>query len=469
MTKPPSWHASKAWQTNAALLLIGAGMLALARQLVSENDHFTIGHSGVSGYSVVLYVAAILIVLTSEVDRFTFPIILSVAIACRLATIYDDPALSSDVYRYAWDGVVQHAHINPYRYVPGDRALAFLRAPNQDLFDNMNRRDYAHTIYPPAAQFLFYLITFISPTMTFMKTAMVLFEGLTTWALVALLREMGMRREQTLIYAWCPLLIWEIGDSGHLDSVAMAFIVLALLFRYRQKPVLTGLFLGLAVMTKMYPLVLLPALMLRKRGVARNWARGWDWKMPAVVFGLIAAGYAAYSSVGMMVFGFLGGYVEEEGMESGARYFLLQLAQEVPGLHTLRAAVFLGFCGLVFGALTLWSLKVAKDSPRGSKFLALAFALAFALMLLFSPHYPWYIVWLVPFLTLVPSFTVLTYLTGFFYLYTTELAEPGPKMFLANKYLYAMVLAAAIIEVVMRKWPAHRQYMIQAEPVRETL
>jgi hypothetical protein len=42
-------------------------------------------------------------------------------------------------------------------------------------------------------------------------------------------------------------------------------------------------------------------------------------------------------------------------------------------------------------------------------------------------------------------------------------------MFLANKYLYAMVLAAAIIEAVMCKWPAHRQYMIQAEPVRETL
>jgi hypothetical protein len=468
MTTQLEWHRSRAWQTNSALLLIGAGMLALARQLVSENDHFTIGHSGVSGYSVVLYVAAIVILLTSEIDRFTFPIILAVAIACRLVTLYDDPAMSSDVYRYAWDGVVQHAHINPYRYVPGDKALASLRAPNQDLFDNMNRRDYAHTIYPPAAQALFYLITFISPTMTFMKTAMVLFEGLTMWALVALLREMGVRREQTLIYAWCPLLIWEIGDSGHLDSVAMAFIALALLFRYRRKPVLTGLFLGLAVMTKMYPLVLLPALMLRKPRAEKSWVRGWDWKMPAVVFTLIAVGYAAYSSVGMMVFGFLGGYVEEEGMQSGARYFLLQLMQEVPGLHALPAAVFLGFCVVVFASFTFWALKVAKESNR-SEFLLPAFGLAFALMLLFSPHYPWYIVWLVPFVALVPSLTVLTYLTGFFYWYTTELAEPGPKMFLANKYLYAMVLAAAIIEAVMRKWPVHRQYMIQAEPARETL
>ncbi len=477
MTQGRPWHGSRAWQTNAALLLIGAGMLALARQLVSEYDHFTIGNSGVSGYSVVLYLAACLIILTSETDRFTFPIILGVAVVCRLAVLFDDPVMSSDVYRYAWDGVVQHAHINPYRYVPGDKALGFLRAPNQDLFDNMNRRDYAHTIYPPAAQFFFYLVTFISPTMTFMKTAMVLLEGLTLWALVMLLREMGLRREQALLYAWCPMLIWEIGASGHLDSAAMAYIALALLFRHRRRPVLTGLFLGLAVMTKLYPLVLLPALMMRDptsqspdmgHPAPRPILAGWDWKMPAVVFSLIAVGYAAYSSVGMMVFGFLNGYAEEEGLKSGARYFLLEVTQELPGMHNLPTVAFYGLCGLVFTALILWALKVAIE-PGGGGFLQPAAALAFALMLLFSPHYAWYIIWLVPFFTLVPSVTVLTYLLGFFYWYTTELAEPGPKMFLANKYLYAMVLGAAIIEAALRRWPVYRAYMVQPALAKDTL
>jgi hypothetical protein len=464
MTRPLPWHASRAWQTNAALLLIGAAMLVLARQLIREYDSYTIGFSGVSGYSVTLYVAACLIILTSAVDRFTFPIILAVAIACRLVTLYPDPFLSSDVYRYVWDGVVQHAHINPYRYVPGDPALAFLRAPNQDIFDNINRRDYAHTIYPPAAQFLFYLITAISPTLTFMKTAMVLFEGLTMWALVALLRHLGLRREQSLLYAWCPILIWEVAGSGHLDSVAMAFISLALLFRYRRRPMVTGIFLALAVLTKLYPIVLLPALMMRREPAGASFAsklRGWDWKMPATMFALIAAGYAAYSSVGMLVFGFLGGYVKEEGIESGARYFLLELAQRVPGLHGLPTAAFYLVCATTFAALTAWSLKVAMDHPEGGAFLRPAFALAVALMLLFSPHYAWYIIWLVPFFTLVPNLPVLAYLTGFFYLYTTALAEPGPKMFLANEYLYALVFGAVILEMILRRWPVHRAFMVQ--------
>jgi hypothetical protein len=462
MTKPLPWHASRAWQTNTALLLIGAAMLVLARQLIREYDSYTIGFSGVSGYSVTLYVAACLIILTSAVDRFTFPIILAVAIACRLVTLYPDPFLSSDVYRYVWDGVVQHAHISPYRYVPGDTALAFLRAPNQEIFDNINRRDYAHTIYPPAAQFIFYLITAISPTLTFMKTAMVLFEGLTIWALVTLLRHLGLRREQSLLYAWCPILIWEVAGSGHLDSVAMAFISLALLFRYRRRPVVTGIFLALAVLTKLYPIVLLPALMMRREPAGASFVsklRGWDWKMPATVLVLIAAGYAAYSSVGMLVFGFLGGYVKEEGIESGARYFLLELAQRVPGLHGLPTAAFYLVCATTFAALTAWSLKVAMD-PGGSAFLRPAFALAVALMLLFSPHYAWYIIWLVPFFTLVPNLPVLAYLTGFFYLYTTALAEPGPKMFLANEYLYALVLGASILQIVLKKWPVHRAYLV---------
>jgi hypothetical protein len=77
-------------------------------------------------------------------------------------------------------------------------------------------------------------------------------------------------------------------------------------------------------------------------------------------------------------------------------------------------------------------------------------------MLLFSPHYAWYVIWLVPFFTLQPNLVGFTYLMGFFYGYTTALADPGPKMFLLNEYLYAAAAAAFVVWVAMRKWPVHR-------------
>lgn len=462
------WFDARPWQTNAALASIGVALFFLTRQLIDEYDHFTIGFSGVSGWSCILYLGAALIVLTQPIDRLTFPIIILVAVACRLVALPAMPYLSSDIYRYVWDGVVQHAHISPYRYVPGDVELAYLRESHESIFEKINRRDYAHTIYPPAGQALFYLITWISPTITFMKTVMVMFEGITMYALVGLLRSLGIRREQTLLYAWCPVVVWEIAGSGHLDSAALAFIALALLARYRRHPVLTGLLLGVAVLLKLYPLVLLPAL----------YRRG-DFKMPAMVAGVVALGYAAYSSVGLLVFGFLGGYVKEEGLATGSRYFLLEVAQQIPGLHGVSTATYFGFCAAVFLGIIWWCWRVAGfdggnyqrpfDFDGVASFLPPAFALAAALMFLFSPHYAWYILWLIPFFTLMPNLPILTYVLGFFYLYTTALAEPGPKMFLANKILYASVFGALIIQLTLKRWPIHRPMFMQPTVTSEPL
>src|SRR6202030_2502013 len=102
--------------------------------------------SGVSGWGATLYIIAVGLILTQPVNRATMAIVVAVAVVCRLPALFAQPYLSSDIYRYVWDGIVQHAHISPYRYVPGDPALAFLRAPHQQIFDHINRRDYAHTI-----------------------------------------------------------------------------------------------------------------------------------------------------------------------------------------------------------------------------------------------------------------------------------------------------------------------------------
>jgi len=89
--------------------------------------------------------------------------------------------------------------------------------------------------------------------------------------------------------------------------------------------------------------------------------------------------------------------------------------------------------------------------PQEGDFLIPAFALALALMLLFSPHYPWYLAWLVPFLALVPSFTVFVYVCGFFYMCTTALAVgDGPRQFLLNEIVYAALMFALIVETGIR-------------------
>ena len=448
-SRMPTNHQPTPTITNLALILFGALLVYFCRLGNIEADHYVIGFSAVAFSQAILFTAALWAILTQPTNRYTFAIIIAFAVACRLVLLFHAPFLSSDVYRYIWDGRVQAAHINPYRYVASDPHLKFL--VDDKIFPHMNRRDYAHTIYPPGAQFFYLLITRISESITWMKTAMVGFEVLTCWALLDLLRDLNLRREYLLIYAWNPLLLWEVASSGHMDAMAIAFMTFALLFRLRNQPLLTGLALGMATLTKLYPIILLPALFRRGQRDA--------WKMPLYCAALIAFGYACYGSVGSMVLGFLPNYVQEEGMKSGSRYFLLTLTRNLTHIQSIPTAAYLAFCALIFAGLSIWAYRRPKNShDHPTAFIPSAFNLASALMLLFSPHYPWYFLWIIPFTVLIPYVPAIFYITACFFLYTTEFAAPGPKMYYMNEWLYGTLLVVVAADWARRRWM----------PVRET-
>jgi hypothetical protein len=242
-----------------------------------------------------------------------------------------------------------------------------------------------------------------------------------------LLTAVGLRREQVLIYAWHPLLLWEVASSGHVDGAALPFIALALLFYVRKRPAATGIALAAATLVKLYPIALFPALYRRSA-----WR---DWKMPAALVGVILAGYACYLSVGRQVFGFLPDYAKEEGLESGSRYFLLTLARHTLHWEGLPTAAFYAFAALLLLGLAVWAWSKSEATPMDA--IRSCFAIAAVFMLLFSSHYPWYYLWLLPFLCLVPFVPMLYYSTACFYLYTTSLANPGPAMYYMFEWLYA--------------------------------
>jgi alpha-1,6-mannosyltransferase len=416
------------WVTNTALALLGLSLLALCRQGVNEIHHFVIGFGWVAMDQALVYLVAVWVVLNRPVNRWTLFIIVACAVASRLVCIFSPPFLSTDIFRYVWDGRVQAAGINPYRYIPADPHLAFLR--DSTIYPHINRRDYAHTIYPPGAQMLFLLITRISASVHWMKAVMVGLEMLTIWILVELLKALGLRREQVLVYAWHPLLLWEVASSGHVDGAALPLIALALLLYVRHKPLATGIALGAATLVKLYPIVLFPALYRRS-----EWR---DWKMPVAVAALVAVGYGCYSSVGRGVLGFLPEYAKEEGMESGSRYFLLTLARHTLHLETLPTGAFYAFAALLLLGLALWAFLGKQSVIRAS------FAIATALMLLFSSHYPWYYLWLLPFVSVLPYVPMLYFITACFYLYTTSLANPGPAMYYMFEWLYGTTALLAL-------------------------
>ncbi len=335
--------------------------------------------------------------------RWTLALIFLVALCARLVFIPQTPTVSDDIYRYIWDGRVQIAGINPYRYAPNDPALGRLR--DGAIYPGINRKP-VRTIYPPVAQGVFRALYVIHPdSVVWTKLAISLLDLFTAALLVGLLMRERMRPERVLLYAWHPVLILEVAHSGHIDVVAALFIALALYARNGNRFGRTGVLLACATLVKLYALVALPAFLSTPR---RN------LRLLVALLATTALMYAPFLSVGAHVFGFLPGYVQEEGISSGARYYLLhqvlRLARWLPGnpaallarspLALLSAtAWYEGGIVAVMMACAVWCWLCPVASLRG---IADRIALLFIVLLtLATPSQPWYVLLLLACVPLV--------------------------------------------------------------------
>src|SRR5712691_2179364 len=245
--------------TNVLLAAVGVILLILYRiGLHSRGTTDIVWFIKLALLQSALYLITAWLIVRARSARSTLIIVLVLAGIFRLSIVFAPPYLSDDIYRYVWDGRVQAAGINPYRYIPADEHLQSLR--DEVIYPKINRRDYARTIYPPVAEAVYFLTTRVSESVTWMKVTMVAFEGLAVWAIAQLLGSFGLSRQRILIYAWHPLVVWEFAGSGHFDAIAISFVALALLVHRKNAEVATGVALACAALVKFFPLVLSPTL-----------------------------------------------------------------------------------------------------------------------------------------------------------------------------------------------------------------
>jgi hypothetical protein len=315
-------------------------------------------------------------------------LVLATAIMLRLGALAAPVFLSDDINRYIWDGRVQAAGINPYRYIPTEPDLAPLR--DEAVFPQVNRNNYAPTIYPPVAQMLFLLANRLGGTVLAIKLVFVAIEVIGICALLRILRAAGAPREHILLYVWHPLPVWEIAGSGHVDAAVVAFVALALAASVIGRRAWSGAALAAATLVKFFPLVLAPALW---RPTKSNLG---DWRWPAAFIAVIVAAYLPYIGVGSRVLGFLPSYVTEENLSSGSGFWVLDIARHaIP----VPLVAYLGLAALVMAGLATGALRRPPD-PQAS--LPWAAVLGTAALFFASPHYSWYFVWLVALLCVTP-------------------------------------------------------------------
>jgi hypothetical protein len=363
----------------------------------------------------LVYVAALPLIRTSlalpaETQKRLVALVLAIGLGLRLMLFFTEPALEDDYNRYLWEGALTAHAISPYavspleaRRAPPETLLGRLAQEGEPVLARVNHPDLRSN-YPPIAQAAFALAYLISPWNLAAWRLVALASDMVTMALLlVLLKDAGRPAIWAVIYWWNPIVIKELTNSAHMDGAVVALVLVALLLSARQRHVWAVFVLGLAIGTKLWPVLLIP-LVLRPLWprvfpmaamLALLFAMTFLWLLPALLGGFdLNSGYVAYVrhwTTNSALFPMIEG--------------LSRLSLRPWGLEESAWAVSRAATALLLGSLALWQawlpIRTTKDLIQRASLVV------FALVLLSPAQFPWYMIWMLPFLAFRPYWGLL--------------------------------------------------------------
>jgi alpha-1,6-mannosyltransferase len=290
------------------------------------------------------------------------------------------PGVDDDIHRYVWDGRVQRLGYNPYIVVPSDPALAGLHTPETQTLNNPE----VPSPYPAGAQLFFRAVMSIHESTFALKVAFEICDFAIVFVLLDVLRRTGQGAHWVLAYAWHPLLAIEVAGSGHVDIVGVLLLLVSAVSLVRRWRAVAAISFGLAVAVKFLPIVLLPLYWKR--------VRLRDAALAAIVVALLYLPFLTHERIPV---GSLGTYVQRFRFNDPV----------FATLERVAAPQFVAGLALLVGFLT--AIWMRRKSAEGS---AEAFAWPMAASLFCAPVvYPWYLLWMLPFLRSTSTLPILVW------------------------------------------------------------
>ncbi|WP_143168307.1 glycosyltransferase family 87 protein [Jatrophihabitans endophyticus] len=418
-------------RVTAALVIVLLGQAVAYGALLGHVEHGSGRPNATMLVAVTVPLWAAAVALTARLrlaPRHAGAFVLGAGAVLSIVAMTHRPATSDDDFRYAWDGRVQLAGVDPYRYPPAATELARLRDPflfggpgahrhpiGKGVTTAVNRPD-VRTVYPPVAEAAFTALRVLSFGGHGNHLPLQLAAALGALAVGAILLRRGPPWRAAL-WTWCPVTVVEFANNAHVDWLGVLLAVLALTVARRTW--LVGVLVGAATAVKLYPALVLPALLRR------------DWRIGLVAVGFVALVYVPHVlAVGLDVIGYLPGYLQENQYGDGGRLLLLSpLLGDTLG--TLVGVV-------VLAAVSVWAWR-RGDPARPERAAVVVVGVAF---LVVTPNYGWYAALL---LALVALTGALEWLPIVFAA-TLAYVVPGDH----DTLIYAVALAAAGAGRVMR-------------------
>lgn len=362
----------------------------------------------------------------------SFSEVLLWAISFRLLGIVGNPILEDDFYRYLWDGYSLIEHGTVYALAPQHWFdSANVSQPFQNILDSINNPHIA-TIYGPVCQFVFSVSYLVSPGQVW--PLQLIFTAFDVGILYLLFTLTHSRN--VLLYAWCPLVIKEIAFTAHIDSMAVFFLLAACVALLKNRNVLLGLLLALAVGSKVFAILLLPFLLFRRATAAVGF-----------VLGMVLLYAPFLSDLGNAEHGLS---AMAAGWVFNAPLYLL-----LPD-HFLAIQLTLGSMFAIVWCYSAWHWHQRSAHQKITN-LPRADWIYGAFLLAIPALNPWYLIWLLPFAAIKPSLSAWVASVAVLLSYVIGLNNPGSGLLGYQQPLWAVtiefgaIFAALIYDLIYAK------------------
>ncbi|MGC1648807.1 MAG: hypothetical protein WA741_23560 [Candidatus Sulfotelmatobacter sp.] len=369
---------SAEWRVYALGATLCVALTICAHNFGDRGGPYFMAFLALAGIAYLLAVREFFI--TPRFSRRVVVVGLVLAAVWHVAFLRMSSGADDDIHRYVWDGRLQRLGYNPYLVVPSDPAVNWLHTPETRNLNNPN----LPSPYPPGAQLFFRTITAIQESTFALKVAFVVCEFGIVFVLLDLFRCTRQGAHRVLAFAWNPLLAVEVAGSGHIDIVGALLLVVSAAALVRRWRATAAVALGLAIAVKFLPVVLLPLYWKR--------VRVRDAALAAAVVGVL---YVPFLNHGRIPTGSLGTYVQTFRFNGPV---FAALAQVVPPQLLVGLAVLVGL------VTATWLRSAAPEWSPG------AFAWPMAACFLCAPVvFPWYLLWLLPFLTSASTLLIIVW------------------------------------------------------------
>ncbi len=301
----------------------------------------------------------------------------------RVIGIWGSPVLEDDFYRFLLDGCIFAQQGTPYGLAPSSLFTENSLSPECAYALNWVNNPDLPTIYAPVLQYIFVSSYWVSPAnIDILQAVCVMFD----LAVILLLRKLAPARN-LMLYAWFPLVVKEFAFTAHPDIIGVFFLFTAFILKHQSRPALASVFVAIAICTKIFAVFALPFFLFRQ---------------PVRIWGIAAATtlviYLPFLVQGQTDLWTLGFFAVNWDFNA----FIFEFFRYQFGDFPSRV-----ICGILL--LTWLSYYYTKyfRNPRNSELPRMD--LIFGMLLILSPVInAWYLIWLLPFAAIRPSFSVWT-------------------------------------------------------------